>query len=132
VTPDMTGATHGSYRVIGRAARTDSQYRAYWRVVCAPDLGGCGAERDVRADNLRSDKRLRCLSCAVTTSPGRMIQARSHGKTLTQPIWPRACKTCGEPFTGTARQVYCGPDCKPKPGPRARPRKGRRPSAKPS
>lgn len=111
--PIQVGDAFGRNRVTGREGTTGPPgYRPLWRVVCAPDLGGCGAVRLLRADNLRRGDAA-CLSCAVTTSPPRVARIRAHAATLTQPIWPHTCPTCGTDFLGTARQVYCRPEHRP-------------------
>lgn len=119
---DLTGRTYGRTRVLGRAGNRGPQCTPLWRVLCDPGRGGCGAERVVPGTSLRGRRSDICKRCTVTTRPERMEQAAAHGKTLTQPIWPRVCRTCGAEFLGTARQVYCRPDHRP---PR-KPRKGQR------
>ncbi len=42
------------------------------------------------------------VAAYMRSPPGRRHTDRLHSA-----VWPRTCQTCGRPFVGTARQVYC-------------------------
>jgi hypothetical protein len=96
----------GSYGLLTVLRREGSTARgaALWRCLCA-----CGRETVVPGWELRLGKvgSCGCRREANRDAARRRPADREHQRRLTRHVWPRACRTCGAAFLGTARQVYC-------------------------
>jgi hypothetical protein len=79
---------YGFWTVLGPAPRRGPLSR--WRCRCR-----CGAEGVRTTTELLRDYSTRCRACNVG------------------PTWAKTCAACGAAFTGTKRQRWCEPDCRP-------------------
>lgn len=114
---DLTGRRWLSRVVLGKAERYDTKRGPKWRVLCR----ACDRIAEIsRADIIREKDCKRCAAIAraeqSTCFFPRSAAGKRHVDRLHERVWPRVCKTCGQPFTGTARQQYCCREHRPSAG----------------
>lgn len=56
---DLTARTFGTLRPLRRTDRVSGRQH-YWLCLCDPDLGGCGAEAEIRYASLTGDRVTSC------------------------------------------------------------------------
>ena len=86
---DLTGRAYGRLRVLRHAGwyeQPNGTRGSIWRCLCAPDLGGCGAEMDARVGKLNSGH---TRSCGCLQAERRGSGSITHGATRSRVLGER-------------------------------------------
>jgi hypothetical protein len=107
---DLTGHVFGRLRVVAYAGKQvrPNNNGSLWRCLCAPDLGGCGAEKIVYAGKLRHGSTRSC-GCLREESRGR--SSVTHGASCGKSRLNKVSLEYSS-WAGMKRRCYCRTDKK--------------------